>query len=401
MPANPVILHVDMDAFFASVEQLDHPQLRGRPVLVGGDGPRGVVAAASYEARAFGCHSAQPMATARRQCPQAVVVPPRGSRYRQISDRIFAIFEAVTPLVQPLSIDEAFLDVTGVLGLYGPATTIGADIKRRISSELGLTASVGIGPNKFVAKLASDLNKPDGLTAIGSDGIQQRLAPLPIDRMWGVGPVTSQKLRGFGVHTFGDLQRVPVGVLESWLGVQGRRMAQLARGEDSRPVTSDHQAKSISHEQTFAVDIQDPQTVRRVLFAQVEAVARRLRRCGFRARRVTVKFRFGAFETITRSCSLQEPTQRDDRLWEAALGLFDRWAEHAFAPIRLIGVGAGQLTTSPDQLHLFTHQADERVEALGRLADQIQAKFGQGVIRHAASLPPSRHERSDTVSDSS
>ena len=211
MPDPRAILHVDMDAFFASVEQLDDPSLRGRPVLVGHDGPRGVVTAASYEARVFGCRSAQPMAVAKRNCPDAVVVPGRRRRYRELSERIFAIFDDVTPLVEPLSIDEAFLDVTGLERLSGPPAVIAADVKRRVRVETGLTASVGVGPNKFIAKLASDWEKPDGLTIVEAGELPGRLAPLPIRKMWGVGPAAERRLNRAGIRSFGDLQRLAPG----------------------------------------------------------------------------------------------------------------------------------------------------------------------------------------------
>ncbi|MHC4991186.1 MAG: DNA polymerase IV, partial [Planctomycetota bacterium] len=276
MADDRAILHVDMDAFFASIEQRDDPALRGKPVLVGGEGRRGVVAAASYEARAFGCHSAQPMAVAKRSCPQAVVVSPHGRRYREASQRVFQILESFTPLVEPLSIDEAFLDVTGCRRLHGTPRQIAETIKRRIREELGVTASVGLAPNKFLAKLASDMDKPDGLTVIAPDEIEQTLEELPISRMWGVGPATERKMRDLGVETFGDLQRYPAQALESCFGVHARRMSALARGLDHRDVVPDHKAKSISQEQTFADDLEEPDGVREILLGQVEQVGWRL-----------------------------------------------------------------------------------------------------------------------------
>jgi DNA polymerase-4 len=380
MPDDRAILHVDMDAFFASIEQLDRPELRGKPVLVGGEGRRGVVAAASYEARAFGCHSAQPMVVAKRHCPQAIVVPPHGGRYREVSQRVFEILESFTPLVEPLSIDEAFLDVTGSIRLHGTPRRIAEAIKRRIHGELGVTASVGVAPNKFLAKLASDLDKPDGLTVIEPDRVVETLEGLPISRMWGVGPATERKLRDLGVTTFGDLRRYPPEVLESRLGVHARRMAELARGIDHREVVPDHKAKSISQEQTFAFDLQEPGAVRDVLLGQVEEVGRRLRRHGYRAGTVTVKIRYGEFETITRSRSFDEATDSTDRLWRAAEALFDDWAR-TFRPVRLIGFGASHLTTAGEQLGLFTEPTDRRRRALDRATDSILAKFGKTAIR--------------------
>jgi len=369
-----------MDAFFASIEQLDEPALRGKPVLVGGDGPRGVVAAASYEARVFGCHSAQPMGIAKRSCPEAIVVAPRGRRYREVADQVFEILESYTPLVEPLSIDEAFLDVTGSTALSGPPRQIARSIKTRILREIGLTASVGVASNKFLAKLASDMNKPDGLTVIDPDRIEQTLAGLPISRMWGVGPATERKLGDLGITTFGDLQRYPPDVLETLLGSHARRMAALSRGEDDREVVPDHRARSISQEQTFAVDLEDVQTVRDVLLGQVEQVGNRLRRHGFHAGTVTVKIRYGDFETITRSQSFAEPTDRSDRLWAAGRRLFNRWAISSFRPVRLIGFGANHLSTQGEQLSLFTADGDERRRRLDRVTDSIQQRFGRAAI---------------------
>jgi DNA polymerase-4 len=380
MSSDRAILHVDMDAFFASIEQRDDPSLRGKPVLVGGAGRRGVVAAASYEARTFGCHSAQPMAVARRCCPDAIVVPPRGRRYHDASQRVFAILESFTPLVEPLSIDEAFLDVTGSVRLHGAPRRIAETIKRRIRDELGVTASVGVAPNKFLAKLASDLDKPDGLTVIEPDRVEATIHPLPIGRMWGVGPATEKKLRDLGITTFGELARYPLDALQRRFGTAARRIVRLAGGADFRAVVPDHQAKSISQEQTFAFDLQTPDAVRDVLLGQVEQVARRLRRHGLRAATATIKVRFGDFETITRRRSFDEATDRTDCLWRAGAALFDAWAA-SFRPVRLIGFGSGHLTRGARQLGLFTAQADERRSALDRATDSIREKFGTSAIR--------------------
>ncbi len=374
------ILHVDMDAFFASVEQFDRPELQGKPVLVGGDGPRGVVAAASYEARAYGCHSAQPMAIALRDCPDAVVMPPRGRRYREVSEQVFTVLESFTPLVQPLSIDEAFLDVTGSRRLYGSPRQIAASIRQRIVEQVGVTASVGVAPNKFLAKLASDMNKPDGLTVIDPQRVEQTLAVLPICRMWGVGPATEKKLTDLGITTFGDLQRYPPAVLAGVLGTHAGRMVALSRGEDDREVVSDSGARSISQEQTFAYDVEDAESVRDVLLAQCEQVGGRLRRHGLRAGTVTVKIRYGDFETITRSQSFGEPTDRSDHLWPAGRRLFDRWASASFRPVRLIGFGAGRLAGHGGQLQLFTTADDERRRRLDEVTDTIQQRFGHASI---------------------
>ncbi len=381
------ILHVDMDAFFASIEQLDQPELRGKPVLVGGDGPRGVVAAASYEARAFGCHSAQPMSIARRCCPGVVIVPPRGRRYREVSAIVFEILESYTPLVQPLSIDEAFLDVTGSTRLHGEPRRIAASIRHRIVREIGITASVGVAPNKFLAKLASEMNKPDGLTVIDPDRIRRTLSGLPIGRMWGVGPALERRLGDLGITTFGDLQGYPAKVLEKALGSHAGRLVALSRGEDDREVVPDSRAKSISQEQTFAVDVGDAQVVRDVLLEHVQQVGGRLRRHGLRAGTVTVKIRYGDFQTITRSQSFGEATDRSDLLWPAGRRLFDRWAR-SFRPVRLIGFGASRLTGQGEQLELFTDDADQRRRRLDEVTDAIERRYGPGAIHRGKGRRP-------------
>src|SRR3954447_21988829 len=249
MAETRAILHVDMDAFFASVEQLDDPALRGRPVLVGHDGPRGVVAAASYESRVLGCRSAQPIGMAKRLCPHAVIVPARFSRYREVSAAVFRLFHAVTPQIEPLSIDEAFLDVTGSLRLLGPPEQIAADLKARIKTETGLTASVGVAPNKFLAKLASDMDKPDGLTVVRPEDVDRLLVPMPVGRIFGIGPKTAERLAGIGVKTIGDLRNVSDEALRQRVGGEADRYRQLAFGLDDRPVVTDDAAKSIGQEQ--------------------------------------------------------------------------------------------------------------------------------------------------------
>ena len=380
VPFPRVILHVDMDAFFAAIEQRDEPKLRGRPVLVGGAGPRGVVAAASYEARTFGCHSAQPMAVARRMCPQAMVLPPRRQRYNEVSRQVFAILESFTPLVEPLSIDEAFLDMTGSDRSLGTPPGIATAIKRRIRDELGLTASVGIAPNKFLAKLASDLDKPDGLTVIEPDSIQSAITKLPISKMWGVGPATEQKLLSLGIRTFGDLQPWPRNVLESHFGSLGSKLHRLCRGEDDRPVITDQTIKSISQEQTFDEDRADPDEVRNVLRGQAEKVAMRLRKGDLRGRTITVKIRFGDFQTITRSTTLHTPTDGTNLICAETCDLFDAWAATGFQPVRLIGVGISQFTDEVEQLNLFTQRTDDRHRRLDAVTDTIKSKFGADAI---------------------
>jgi DNA polymerase-4 len=385
MSLTRAILHVDMDAFYASIEQRDRPELRGRPVLVAHDGPRGVVSAASYEARPSGCRSAMPTARARRLCPEAVVVEPRMEHYVAVSEQVFAVFEALTPLVEPLSIDEAFLDVTGSQRLFGAPPEIAALIKRRIREQTQLSASVGVAPNKFLAKLCSEWEKPDGLVVLEPPDVLARLAPLPLRRMWGVGPATEERLRRLGLESFGDLQRLSLEDCCARLGPQGEWFWRLARGEDDRPVVPDAEAKSLGAEQTFDEDLREREAVRQVLLAQLERVAARLRRHGLRARTVTVKIRYGDFETITRSRTLKQATDRSDLLRNAASELFERWARGGFRPVRLIGGSASQLSAAgAGQGALFADREDERARRLDAATDAIRAKFGSGAVRRGA-----------------
>jgi DNA polymerase-4 len=382
-PIHRAILHVDLDAFYAAVEQLDDPSLRGLPVLVGHDGARGVVTAASYEARVFGCRSAQPMSVAKRLCPHAIVRPTRFDRYHEMSAKMFSILESYTPLVQPLSIDEAFLDVTGSLRLFGPPEKIALEIRRRVREELGITCSVGVAPNKFLAKLASDLKKPDGLMIIKADEIEQTLSPLSISRIWGIGPKTTKRLNDFGVKLIGDLRKLSPEFLKKRFGIEADRYLKLSVGDDERTVTPDHQAKSIGQERTFGVDLVEPDHVRGALLHQVEQVARRLRKHSFKARGVTVKIRDGEFHTVTRSASLDQPTDVTDELWQATKALFDAWAARSFRPIRLIGMQATRLTRDPEERGLFEDPKHERLKLLDRTVDRIQSKFGSNSIARA------------------
>ena len=377
------ILHVDMDAFFASVEQLDRPELRGKPVLVGGDGLRGVVAAASYEARAFGCRSAQPMAVAKRLCPHAVVVRGSYSRYSDISNHVFEILHRFTPLVQPVSVDEAFCDVTATQPHFGPAEQIAAEIRRVVKAETGLTASVGVAANKFLAKLASDLDKPDGLTVIRPEDVGRVLPPLEVGRIWGIGPKTVERLNGWGVRTVGDLRKMPDEFFDKRFGVLGGRVRRLIHGEDDRPVHNDRQAKSIGQERTFGVDLTDPDAVRGVLLGETERVAERLRRGGLTAGAVTVKIRFGDFRTITRRRTLAERTDTTADVWRAAAELFDGWAADGFRPVRLIGVACAALGRQ-QQMPLFDDPSRQRQTAIDGALDSIRQKYGPSSIGRAA-----------------
>lgn len=376
------ILHVDMDAFFAAIAVLDDPTLRGKAVLTGGSGPRGVVTTASYEARKFGCRSAMPMTQARRLCPHAVVVKVPGERIRTMSAAVFAVLDRFSPVVQPISVDEAFLDVTGATRLLGPPPTIARKLKDAIRDETGLTASVGVAFNKFLAKLASDMDKPDGLTVITPDNLDDKLLPLPVDRIWGVGPKLRGRLEQHRIHYVRDLRARAERELRSLFGDSGGRLYRLCRGIDDRPVTPDRTAKSIGHEQTFGQDVEDPDHVRAVMLDQAQQVGRRLRAKGFEARTITVKIRFGDFQTITRSTTLDRPTDTTDALFHAARGLFDKWADAAFAPVRLIGVSASQIDR-PTQAGLFAEPADDKRHRIDAVVDQIADRFGKRAVRRA------------------
>jgi DNA polymerase-4 len=378
------ILHVDMDEFFAAVERLDDPSLAGKPLLVGGSAAgRGVVSTASYEARKFGCHSAMPMAQAVRRCPQAIVLPVRGQRYSEVSRAVFDIFRRFTPLVEPLSIDEAFLDVTGTERLHGPAEQVAENIKRAIREELHLVASVGVAPNKFLAKLASDLEKPDGLTIIEPRRVHDILDPLPVRKLWGIGPAAERGLKQLGISTIGQLRMFSAASLKRALGNSAEHFLRLATGIDHRPVTPDHEAKSIGQEQTFPSDLDDRELLLAVLFGQLQEVARRLRRAGLLARTVTLKLRHGDFTTLSRSRTLDKPTDLTDPLWETAKALFNDWARYDFQPLRLAGVTLSNLEApGGEQLDLFDPPEDDsRQRQLDQTVDHIVEKFGKGVIR--------------------
>jgi len=323
--SNRKILHVDMDEFFAAVEKLDNPNLCGKPLLVAGDPQkRGVVSTASYEARKFGCHSAMPTSQALRLCPHAICLPIRTKRYREVSDEIFAIFERFTPLIEPLSIDEAFLDVSGCERLLGPAEKIARNLRSTIRNELNLTASVGIAPNKFLAKIASDMDKPDGLTVITEQNIHEKLDPLPISRLWGMGPVAVKRFERFGIQTIYQLRTRGVEELRQWFGDTGEHFWNLSNGIDDRVVVPDSQAKSIGQEQTFAEDINDLDELRRVLNEQCEQVARRVRHAKLVVRTITIKLRSGDFTTRTRSKTLGQPTDMTNEIMQQGIALLDK-----------------------------------------------------------------------------
>lgn len=380
------ILHVDMDEFFAAVERLDDPALAGRPILVGVPAQqRGVVATASYEARKFGCHSAMPMGQALRLCPEAVIVPPRHWRYEEVGGQVREILERFSPAIEPLGLDEAFLDVTGSLRLFGTAEEIGRKIKDTIRRELKLTASVGVAPNKFLAKLASDLRKPDALMVITHETVQQILDPLPVRKIWGVGPAAEAELAKMGIRTIGQLRVAGEATMERRFGKSGPHLLKLARGEDVRPVVMDEQAKSISQEVTFVVDLADLGELKAVLLRQTEQVARRLRQAGMRARTVNLKLRSGDFVTRSRSHTLEEPTDVTDELWAVAGMLFDRWAAAEGGPLRLVGMGVSQLSTGGQMSLLPPPPERQRRQRLDKAMDALADRFGNRAVRRGGS----------------
>ncbi|PPI70993.1 DNA polymerase IV [Rathayibacter rathayi] len=379
------ILHIDMDAFFASVELLDRPDLRGRPVIVGHHGARSVVTAATYEARRYGVNSAMPMAVALRRCPQAVVLEPHMERYREASRRVMAIFDSFTPLVERLSIDEAFLDVAGARRLSGSPFAIGTEIRRRVHAELGLTCSVGIASAKFVAKLASGRSKPDGLLVVPADAVREFLDPLPVSALWGVGASTEEALVRRGLRTVADVASTPLTSLVSTLGeATGRRLHALANGVDPRPVETRQIEKSAGHEITFADDVADPELVLRELLRLCDKVAVRMRRSGVRCRTVAVKVRFGDFSTLTRSRTLAEATDVARVLYEASSALLEA-ANPLRRPVRLIGVRGEQLVEGDDVAFSLWSDSDDWRDAEVAV-DDVAARFGSGAVRPASLL---------------
>ncbi len=377
------IIHVDMDAFFASVEQLDNPQLKGKPVLVGGSPQaRGVISAASYEARPFGVHSAMPTSRALRLCPHAILLPVRMDRYLEFSHQIHDIFSRFTARIEPVSIDEAFLDVTDCLRLLGPAEQIGRRIQSAIRTELQLTASLGIAPNKFLAKIASDLQKPGGFVIITEENRQAILDPLPVSKIWGVGKVTAGALESQAIRLIRDLRTTPLPQLQALVGNAAPDLLDLARGIDDRPVETESQAKSLSSETTFPEDLLDPQSLLPVLLAQVEEVAQRLRRKNLLAGSITLKFRYADFRLITRGKTLPAPTATTQTLWQYAKELFHTWHRQSAAPLRLIGFAAAGLTgKNKGQLLLFPDPDEEKQAKLDQAIDAIQEHFGPDSLR--------------------
>jgi DNA polymerase IV len=383
------IIHVDMDAFYASVEQRDNPELRGKPVVVGGSPQsRGVASTCSYEARKYGIRSAMPLAEAYRRCPHAIFVPVNGRKYREVSLQINKIFHDYTPIVEPLSLDEAFLDVTGSTRLFGSAENIAKEIKARIQMELELTASVGLACNKFLAKIASDLKKPNGLVVVAPDKIQQFLDPLPVERIWGVGVKTAERLHGLNIRCVRELRQLEVEYLERLFGIGGNQLYHLARGIDERPVEIERGVKSIGREITFSEDIRDREALATFLLELTVDVGRKLRKEALKAKTINLKLRFKDFSTITRARTLDSLTNLDEDIFASSSELLQEVVLKD--SVRLIGVSVSNLSDQEDsQLSLFAEPKQEK-ENLTKAVDQLKERFGEKSIIRARLLGKKR-----------
>lgn len=375
-----LVMHVDMDAFYASIEQRDHPEWRGQPVIVGGTGARGVVATASYEARKFGVGSAMSMSKARKRCPNGIFVDGDHAYYEAVSAELMEILSSFSPVVEPLALDEAFLDIDGLSRHYETPIVMAHAVKKRIYDQLGLVASVGIGANKYLAKLASDLEKPNGLVWIRDDQIKDVLRPLPVTRLWGVGSFTASKLMAKGIATIGDVADTSLGTLIDLVGKQAYTFKELAEGIDRRKVVPARKAQSIGNEETFPEDIWARADVVKELLRLSEKVGGRLRRSGHFAMTITLKVRFATFRTVTRSVTLKEATCYDEVIYRTVCSLYDKL--HANEPIRLLGVTASHLTDM-EEVSLFADDAEEKKKSLYQTVDALKAKFGSSIITKA------------------
>lgn len=392
-------MHVDMDAFYASVEQLDHPEYKGHPVIVGGLSSRGVVATASYEARKFGVHSAMPISRAKKLCPHGIYVYPNMARYKEISHIIHKVMEEFTPIIEPLSLDEAFLDVTGITHKFTGPKALGRAIKDRVFEETGLIISAGLAPNKFLAKLASDLDKPDGLVVIPYGKECESLANLPIKRIWGVGPSTERRLKDGGFALIKDVQALPdEKSLVPYVGNQARRIWELARGIDERPVEPDRQIQSVGNEETYESDVEDPAVIDIELHYFANRVAKRLRKYGLMGHTVSIKVRYNDFKTVSRQKRLDSATDQERIIYDTSVLLWNKLMRTAplpqfdtsvldmpIKPIRLLGVTVSGLSIEGIvQDDLFSIAADEKDEKLSTVLDSLASKFGEGAIMSGA-----------------
>jgi len=392
-----VILHLDMDAFFAAIEVRENPSLAGKPVIIGHPGKRGVVATCSYEARKFGVHSALPSVVAERRCPQAIWLPGRRKLYSTVSRRIRAILDRFSPTIEPLSIDEAFIDLSGIARDLAGGAEKARQMKQTIETEERLTASVGVAPNKFLAKLASDMEKPDGLVLLPLDALERRVWPLKVERLWGVGPRLAERLHGGGIRIVGDLLRVPKNSLVALVGERSAaHLRSLARGQDRRPVETARKTKSISEERTYVEDLTDPQEIDRALFARAEGVARQLRREGLEGRTVHIKVRNPDFKTWTRAWTLPEATDMSQPIVDAARRLFAERSRLAGGGVRLLGVGVSGLEpTGSGQASLFADPREAKVRKAELAADEVRGRLGRNALTRARLIRGPRRSEQD------
>lgn len=385
-----MIIHVDMDAFYASVEEREQPALKGRPVIVGGSAQgRGVVAAANYAARKFGIHSAMPTSQAMHLCPEVILQPVRMDLYSDVSSQLHEIFFRYTPEIEPLSLDEAFLDVTASQRLFGSAREMGKRIKQAIENELSLVASVGIAPSKFVAKIASDINKPSGFKEVSAEEVQDFLDPLPVSRLWGVGKTTNAEFERLGIRTVKQVRLQPLDAMQYRFGKFGKHIWELAHGNDPRQVVTDHRAKSISNETTFATDISNQAVLRTILMDLTEQVMFRLRQQDFYCNTVQIKVRYADFKTITRSLTLRGASQSTQTIWNQALSLLSHALENRQSSVRLLGVGVSGLCKSTSvsrQQDLFTSAIEKHQSDIDKLEDSIKNRFGKVCIQRGTGI---------------
>jgi DNA polymerase-4 len=380
-----MILHIDMDAFYASVEQLDNPWLKGKCVIVGGTSNRGVVSAASYEARKYGVHSAMPVFQAKQKCPNGIFVPPRMTRYKDVSRKIMAIFREYTPLVEPVSIDEAYMDITDSTVLHGNPEEIALQLKRKIRQSVKLTCSIGVAPNKFLAKVASDMNKPDGLTIVLPESVSQFIDALPIQKVPGVGKKTYRQLELMSVKRLGDIKKFPEKTLLDRLGKFGKRLIELSTGRDHSQVKPFTRHKSISSERTLSRDTRDVELLKRYMLKQAEEIARQMQKAGVRGKTVTIKIKNADFKQVTRSTTMTTPTRSSKTIYRQAVALLD--AYRITKKIRLIGVGVSGLRSVdvPVQLNLFSRSPEtgKNWEKIDQTVERISKKFGRDSIKRA------------------
>ncbi len=405
MASPKAIIHVDMDAFYAAIEVLDNPKLKGKPVIVGGLGKRGVVATASYEARAFGVHSALPTAIAHKRCPEGIFLAGRPARYREVSEQIAAIWRKVTPLVEPLALDEAFLDVTGSLRLFGSAVDIAKRLRAEILAETGLTASAGVASQKHLAKIASGFQKPNGLTVVPVGGELDFLWPLPLNQLWGVGKVTLKQLNDLGLITIGDLANTDRALMEKHFGLSGGHLWLLANGCDPREVVPEVAPKSIGSEETYRHDLKTADEIKAALLTQAVTVVNRLRMGNYQAKTVTLKLRDHKFKTKTRARTLNPPTDLRGEIFQLVIDIYEKEAS-TLAPLRLVGVTLSNLSpkgkeapSKPPALSLFDQETEKsftKPHQLNQALDHLTKRFGNDVLRPASSLAPGETQTSES-----